>query len=40
MGHILRLRSSIGSVNAIMMLENGRKAGAGDGRGDNTCCGY
>jgi gamma-glutamyltranspeptidase/glutathione hydrolase len=39
-GHILRERSSIGSVNAIMILEDGKKSGGADKRGDNTTCGY
>jgi gamma-glutamyltranspeptidase / glutathione hydrolase len=39
-GHILKERSSIGSVNAIMILNDGKKSGGADKRGDNTTCGY
>jgi gamma-glutamyltranspeptidase / glutathione hydrolase len=39
-GHILKERSSIGSVNAIMILKDGKKSGGADKRGDNTTCGY
>lgn len=40
MGHVLKERTSIGSVNAIMVLKDGKKAGGADKRGDNTTCGY
>ncbi|TFG41065.1 MAG: gamma-glutamyltransferase, partial [Bacteroidia bacterium] len=40
MGHGLRERSSIGRVNAIMILPDGRKAGGADRRGNNSACGY
>jgi len=40
MGHILKERSSIGSINAIMLLPGGKKAGAADKRGNNSSCGY
>lgn len=40
MGYELRLRSTIGRVNAIMILSDGRKAGSGDRRGNNSACGY
>jgi gamma-glutamyltranspeptidase/glutathione hydrolase len=40
MGHILQARGSIGRVNAILMLPDGRMAGAGDIRGNNVACGY
>ena len=40
MGHTLKERSSIGSINAIMMLPDGRKAGGADKRGNNSSCGY
>jgi gamma-glutamyltranspeptidase/glutathione hydrolase len=40
MGHTLRERSSIGSINAIMMLPGGKKAGSADKRGNNCSCGY
>ena len=39
-GHILKERSSIGSVNAIMILPDGKKAGGADKRGNNSSCGY
>ncbi|NLN30819.1 MAG: gamma-glutamyltransferase [Bacteroidales bacterium] len=40
MGHEIRTRSSIGSVNAIQILPDGRMASASDKRGFNTACGY
>ena len=40
MGHTLVKRSSIGSINAIMLLPDGRKAGGADKRGNNSSCGY
>lgn len=40
MGHILKERSSIGSINAIMILPGGKKAGGADKRGNNSACGY
>jgi gamma-glutamyltranspeptidase/glutathione hydrolase len=40
MGHNLRQRAAIGRVNAIMILPDGRKTGAGDMRGNNAACGY
>jgi gamma-glutamyltranspeptidase/glutathione hydrolase len=40
MGHIFKERSAIGSVNAIMILEQGRRAGSADKRGNNSACGY
>ncbi|MBK7627605.1 MAG: gamma-glutamyltransferase [Bacteroidales bacterium] len=40
MGHSLVRRSSIGSINAIMILPDGRKAGGADKRGNNSSCGY
>jgi gamma-glutamyltranspeptidase/glutathione hydrolase len=40
MGHILKERTSIGSVNAIMILSGGKKAGGADKRGNNSSCGY
>jgi len=40
MGHKLIKRSSIGSINAIMILPDGRKAGGADKRGNNSSCGY
>ncbi len=39
-GHILMERSTIGRVNAIMILPGGRKAGCGDRRGNNSVYGY
>jgi len=40
MGHGLRERSTIGRVNSIMILPDGRKAGGADRRGINSACGY
>ena len=40
MGYILKERQAIGSVNAIMILPGGKKAGSGDKRGNNSSCGY
>jgi gamma-glutamyltranspeptidase / glutathione hydrolase len=40
MGYMLRERTSIGSVNAIMILPGGKKSGAADKRGNNSSCGY
>ena len=40
MGHKLKLRPSIGSVNAIMVLPGGEKAGGADKRSNNSSCGY
>ena len=35
MGHILKERTAIGSVNAIMIVQGGRRAGGADKRGNN-----
>jgi len=40
MGHQLNGRSSLGSINAIMILPDGKKAGGADKRGNNSSCGY
>jgi gamma-glutamyltranspeptidase/glutathione hydrolase len=40
MGHQLKGRSSLGSINAIMILPDGKKAGGADKRGNNSSCGY
>lgn len=40
MGHELKERSAIGSVNAIQILPGGKKAGAADKRNNNSSCGY
>ncbi len=40
MGHEMRSRTSIGSVNAIQIKPNGEMAGGADKRGDNVACGY
>jgi gamma-glutamyltranspeptidase/glutathione hydrolase len=40
MGHILKERSVLGSINAIMILPDGRLDGAADKRGNNSSCGY
>lgn len=40
MGHTLKERTSIGSVNAIMIQPDGRKEGGADKRGNNSSCGY
>jgi gamma-glutamyltranspeptidase/glutathione hydrolase len=40
MGHILKERASIGSINAIMILPGAKIAGGADKRGNNSSCGY
>ena len=40
MGHLLKERSAIGSINAIMILPGGKIAGGADKRGNNSACGY
>jgi gamma-glutamyltranspeptidase/glutathione hydrolase len=40
MGYELRIRSSIGRANAIIILDNGKKEGGADMRGFNSACGY
>jgi gamma-glutamyltranspeptidase/glutathione hydrolase len=40
MGHVLKERTSIGSINAIMILPGGKKAGGADKRANNSSCGY
>jgi len=40
MGHELKLRTSIGSVNAIMIMPDGKIAGGADKRGNNSACGF
>ena len=40
MGHLLKERITIGSVNAVMILPDGKKAGGADKRGDNSSYGY
>lgn len=40
MGHKLIEKQTIGSVNAILIHNDGRKAGGADRRGDNIACGY
>lgn len=40
MGHVFRERISIGRVNAIMILPDGRKAAGADRRGNNSACGF
>ncbi|MCE5347462.1 MAG: gamma-glutamyltransferase [Bacteroidales bacterium] len=40
MGHKLKSRSSIGRVNAIQILPDGRKSGGADKRSYNSSCGY
>lgn len=40
MGHTLKERPSIGSINAIMIRQDGKKAGGSDKRGNNSACGY
>ncbi len=40
MGYELKVRSSIGRVNAIMLLPDGKKVSGADKRGNNSACGY
>jgi gamma-glutamyltranspeptidase/glutathione hydrolase len=40
MNYDLRERTMIGSVNAIEILEDGKKCAGADRRGNNTACGY
>lgn len=40
MGYELKVRTSIGRVNAIMLLPDKKKAGGADKRGNNSACGY
>ena len=40
MGHLFKERQALGSINAIMMLPDGRKEGGADKRGNNSSCGY
>jgi gamma-glutamyltranspeptidase / glutathione hydrolase len=40
MGHKLRVRGSIGLVNAIQIFPDGSKEGGADPRGYNSACGY
>jgi gamma-glutamyltranspeptidase/glutathione hydrolase len=40
MGHTFSERGSIGSVNSILMLPDGKKAGGADKRGYNSSAGY
>jgi gamma-glutamyltranspeptidase/glutathione hydrolase len=40
MGHTFNERTAIGSVNAIMILGDNKKAGGADKRGNNSACGY
>jgi gamma-glutamyltranspeptidase/glutathione hydrolase len=40
MGHTFNERTAMGSVNAIMILGDNKKAGGADKRGNNTACGY
>jgi gamma-glutamyltranspeptidase / glutathione hydrolase len=40
MGHDLAPRSSIGRVNAILILPEGKKTSGADWRGNNVACGY
>ena len=39
-GHVLKVRNSIGLVNAIQILPDGKKAGGADQRGYNLASGY
>jgi gamma-glutamyltranspeptidase / glutathione hydrolase len=40
MGHQFKERQALGSINAIMVLPDGKKEGAADKRGNNSSCGY
>jgi gamma-glutamyltranspeptidase / glutathione hydrolase len=39
-GHKLVLRTSLGRVNAIMILPDGKRSAGADKRGNNSACGY
>lgn len=40
LGHQVIPVSSLGRVNAVMLLDDGKKASGADKRGDNSACGY
>jgi gamma-glutamyltranspeptidase / glutathione hydrolase len=40
MGHVVKYRPSIGRVNAIMILSDGKRVAGADKRGNNSACGY
>ena len=40
MGHAFSERPVIGSVNAILILRDGKRAGGADSRAENSSCGY
>lgn len=40
MGHIMKERTALGSINAIMILPGGKLDGGADKRGNNSSCGY
>ena len=40
MGYNIKVRSALGSVNAIMVLKDGKRSAGADKRGNNSACGY
>jgi len=40
MGYNIKIRSALGSVNAIMVMKDGKRSAGADKRGNNSACGY
>jgi len=40
MGYNIKVRSALGSVNAIMIQKDGKRSAGADKRGNNSACGY
>jgi gamma-glutamyltranspeptidase / glutathione hydrolase len=40
MGHRIKIRSALGSVNAILVSDDGKRSAGADKRGFNSACGY